>query len=506
MGGNYEKSVYDQLMEVMARLDTVEADSRQAHKEIKTLNNEVYSLRSENAKLRKKVSVLQDEVASLTDENAQLKHENTLLTDEVERLKRKGSNNSSNSSLPPSRDLTKPANTYNGRKPTKRKQGAQEGHTGTGLSKTDVEKYIKDGTYRHRIETIGSGEGRYITRYRIDLETKPVATEIRIYPDADGKYNVPDELKGVVSYGNSIKAVTAYLYSEGVVANDRIAQFIRSLSGGSVNISDGCVYGICRRFGDACASACSLIENNLMDAYEICTDATVVSTNGKQSYIRNFSTDRYVLYCGSDNKNLSTLKSFRLLSSYAGRLMHDHETALYNFGTGHAECNVHIGRYLRKNTEETGSRWSRDMAQLLLCTEAKRKELKAKGAEGFTAQQTERISKRYDEIIRTGMAENMITKGRFAKAEEKKLLRRLMKYKDNHLLYIYDFRIHYSNNMSEKDLRISKSREKMAGGFRTADGRAMYCRIMSVIETMKRQSINIFDGIIGLLAGKPVIR
>ena len=39
MGGNYEKSVYKQLMEVMARLDTVEADNKQAHKEIKILNN-----------------------------------------------------------------------------------------------------------------------------------------------------------------------------------------------------------------------------------------------------------------------------------------------------------------------------------------------------------------------------------------------------------------------------------------------------------------------------------
>ena len=35
-----------------------------------------------------------------------------------------------------------------------------------------------------------------------------------------------------------------------------------------------------------------------------------------------------------------------------------HETALYHFGTDHAECNVHIIRYLRKNTEETGNRWS----------------------------------------------------------------------------------------------------------------------------------------------------
>lgn len=35
-----------------------------------------------------------------------------------------------------------------------------------------------------------------------------------------------------------------------------------------------------------------------------------------------------------------------------------HETALYHFGTDHAECNVHLIRYLCKNTEETGHEWS----------------------------------------------------------------------------------------------------------------------------------------------------
>lgn len=36
-------------------------------------------------------------------------------------------------------------------------------------------------------------------------------------------------------------------------------------------------------------------------------------------------------------------------------LVHDHETALYHFGTAHVECNVHILRYLTKNSEYTGT-------------------------------------------------------------------------------------------------------------------------------------------------------
>ena len=104
------------------------------------------------------------------------------------------------------------------------------------------------------------------------------------------------------------------------------------------------------------------------------------------------------------------------------------------------------------------------------------------------------------------MDENKHTQGRIARKEEKALLKRLVKYRDSHLLFLYDFGIPYSNNRSEKDLRICKNRQKMAGGFRTAAGREMYCNIMSLIETMKRRGLNIFQGIIALMNGAPVIR
>ena len=45
--------------------------------------------------------------------------------------------------------------------------------------------------------------------------------------------------------------------------------------------------------------------------------------------------------------------------------------------------------------------------------------------------------------------------------------------------------------LSEKDLRICKNRQKMAGGFRNEKGRQMYCDIMSFVETVKRKKLNI---------------
>ena len=507
MGGNYQKDLYKQLMEVMAKVDSLESGQKRDKKEIKALTSEVTSLRKENAALREEISSLKQENAALTEKCRKLESENMLLRNDNERMKRTLNNDSSNSSTPPSKDEdTKPANMYNGRKPTSKKPGAQKGHKGSGLSKAAVEEKVRKGIYGHRMEEIGTPGRPYITRYRLDLDVKVMATEIRIYADNTGKFQLPPELKGDVTYGESIKAVAAFLYSEGVVANDRICTFINSLSGDSLDISEGSIYNFCRSFSSKCSQACSVIENDLLNSAEVCTDATTVSTNGKQTYIRNFSTERSVLYCSSEKKDLDTLARFPVLYRYAGILNHDHETALYHFGTGHVECNVHLGRYLCKNTEETSNRWSHDMERLLKGLDHARNELKRHDITAFSRGQLERFSARYDELISEGYKANKATKGKLAKKEEKKLLNRLVKYKANHLLFLYDFRVHYSNNMSEKDLRICKNRDKMAGGFRNASGREMYCRIMSFIETVKRRGLNIYRSIMALMEGKPVIQ
>lgn len=506
MGSNYGKSVYNQLMDVMERLNAMESECKKAHKEIKNLNAEVKSLRKENTRLKAELADMKAQNVILIEENAALRKENQLLRDDNERMKRILNNDSSNSSIPPSTDQPgKSANTYNSRKPTKRKAGAQPGHRGSSASKADVEKKIQEGRMEHRIKEIGDLERPYVTRYCIDLDIKAVATEIRIHADADGKFHIPDEYRADVCYGNTVKAIAAFLYSEGVVANDRISMFINSLSGDTLSISTGSIYNFCRSFAGACAEIRPVIENAILNCGEVCTDATVVTTDGKQTYIRNFSTKDSVLYYSCAKKDLETLEGIKILKEYTGTLIHDHETAIYHFGTRHGECNVHLQRYLLKNTEETGNVWSHNMSMFLNGMNHTRKEQIRKNCCSFTQGQLENYENRYDEVIAEGREQNKKTKGRIARKEERALLNRLEKYKENYLLFLHDFAVPFSNNMSEKDLRICKNRQKMAGGFRKEEGRQMYCNIMSFVETVKRKKLNIFQSIAALIKGTPVI-
>lgn len=100
LGGNYTKSVYNQLMEVMERLDSMEVEHRKDRNEIKGLTSEVKSLHVENTRLRKEVTGLKHKNATLEEDNLQLEKENTLLRDDNERMKRTLGNDSSNLSTP----------------------------------------------------------------------------------------------------------------------------------------------------------------------------------------------------------------------------------------------------------------------------------------------------------------------------------------------------------------------------------------------------------------------
>ena len=431
----------------------------------------------------------------------------THIKNDNERLRRIINNDSTNSSLPPSTDKkpTKAANEYNHRTKSKNKQGGQKGHKGTTLTKESVQEKIKNGEFDGIIKEIGTRSDKYVTRYVIDLQTKPIATEVRIYADENGKFNVPKEYNSEVTYGDIIKSLTVLLYSEGVVANDRIADIINAISNNTLNIASGTIYNFCTSFSNLSDKSIEQIENDLLNSEVLYTDGTVVTENGKQSIIRNASNKNSVLYAALDSKKIESMKASKIWNEFMGIFVHDHETGLYHFGTNHGECNVHLERYLIKNLEESKNSWSKDMISFLSGINKAKKKLKIEGKSCFTEDQLDNYSKRFDEIIQLGYKQNKTTEGKCAKEDEKKLLNRLKKYKENHLLFAHNFAVEYSNNMSERDLRKCKNREKMAGGFRTAKGREMYCNILSIIETIKRRKMNIIENILKIFQGNPAI-
>ena len=443
------------------------------------------------------------ETEGLKGRIAELEQERTLLKNDNERLKSNARNNSKNSSLPPSSDQKagKKANEYNGRKKSGKKPGGQEGHKGVTLNRGYVEKKIQDGRFQCEVVDIGEKSAKYIVRYVLDVKVVPVVTEIRIHANAAGKYDVPEKYKSGVTYGENIKAIAVDLFGEGVVSYERIATFIASLTNGDIPLSLGSVYNFCLEMAAKAEGSKAQIEEELLNARVVYTDATTTTVNGSQEYIRNQSTHGAVLYSSVKKKDIETLKTTGILGEFAGITVNDHETALYHVGTDTGECNAHLQRYCRKNTEETLNTWSEEMSKHLSDVNEAKKELISKGIDAFSDDYLEKMSRKYDEIIVKGREDNSKTAGVQAKREENALLNRLVRYKHNYLLFAYDFEVDFTNNMSERDLRKCKNRQKISGGFRKQSGKEMYCTILSVIETCKRKQLPVLDSIRQILAG-----
>ena len=205
------------------------------------------------------------------------------------------------------------------------------------------------------------------------------------------------------------------------------------------------------------------------------TDATTARSENRNISIRNYSTDKYT-----------------------GNLVHDHETVIYNYGNKHIECNVHVSRYVKGCYENTNHKWPLKMRSFLCSLNEYRKKLKTKNIEKLDSEKLERYSKRYDEILKEGYEENKKIRKKFLRQDEQRLLNRLKKYKENHLLFLYDFTAPFDNNLSERELRHIKTKQKVSGYFNSFSGAQMYSNIKSLIITLKKQGKNFYNEIFNI--------
>ena len=133
MGDNYEKNMYNQLCELMEKVNSLESAHKEDRKEIHRLNCRVDSLTKENQQLRATVKAQKQELEQLHLTCETLQKENKILRKDNERMKRILGNDSSNSSKPPSSDgpdKLKAPNKYNSRTKSKNSVCAQKGHQG----------------------------------------------------------------------------------------------------------------------------------------------------------------------------------------------------------------------------------------------------------------------------------------------------------------------------------------------------------------------------------------
>ena len=74
------------------------------------------------------------------------------------------------------------------------------------------------------------------------------------------------------------------------------------------------------------------------------------------------------------------------------------------------------------------------------------------------------------------------------------LYKRMLKYKDSHLLFLHDRKIPAENNLAERLLRIFKRKQKQAISFRSFDSLGYLCDSLGMIASLRAQGKGLLSG------------
>ena len=84
--------------------------------------------------------------------------------------------------------------------------------------------------------------------------------------------------------------------------------------------------------------------------------------------------------------------------------------------------------------------------------------------------------------------------------EHVKLFRRMQVYQKDHLRYVTDFRVPYTNNEAERGCRVIKTKKNVSRQFKSKEGADAYASMMTVIMTARKRKENVLKTMEGILA------
>ena len=115
-----------------------------------------------------------------------------------------------------------------------------------------------------------------------------------------------------------------------------------------------------------------------------------------------------------------------------------------------------------------------------------------------------RVFERYGKILQAGQKEFLQDENSDYNGDDMKLLRRMEKYKTEHLRFAANKNVPFDNNQAERDLRMIKAKTKISGCFRAENGGEIFANIKSYTSTLRKNGCNIFKGIRAAFQSQPV--
>ena len=319
----------------------------------------------------------------------------------------------------------------------------------------------------------------------------------------------PEQIKHVVNYDEKIKSMTVYLNTYCNVPNQKSSYFIDFISGGKIKLAPATILNTVKQFHKKSEPVLKQMKKAILKEPVINEDETPISVNGKIMSTIGVFTNKITYMDAFENRKLESFVEMGILDRYIGTVCHDHNKIHESFVQSEdAECNFHILRYCKAEYEIHKWESIKDFMNYMLTLRDRVDTYKLEGKTCFTNEEYGLAKKEYLEKLDNWDKEHSEKASKNVSQYyngEKCLKTRLREYVDDHLRFLTDFKIDFTNNLAERGLRAIKTKLKIAGTFRSLKSAKWYCGAMNIIDTCKKNKMNIGNTIENIFMGKKKI-
>lgn len=347
-------------------------------------------------------------------------------------------------------------------------------------------------------------------RTRIDIifekTLEHVDAEIKHCPhcQAQTKGAFPQGLAGPEQYGPGIKADVLNRLVAQMLSLKRVQQSVTTLIGRA--LSEATVLKYVMQLHHALEAWEQSAIQQLLAQPALHVDETAMRVDRKNHWVHVYAAGDITLKRLHPKRGGEAIEAINIIPPYEGYIIHDcWASYLAYHHCAHGLCGAHLLRELAYVVESNGYRWPAQLKRLLQDTCAQVAERKE---QCLTNAEYKRLRKRYRTILTQGAKELPPVppkpkgkRGRTAKSDAHNLWERLQRHEQAVLLFTRSPDVPFTNNRAERDLRMTKVKQKVAGCFRTRQYAEAYCRISSYLQTMARRGYNPFLAIQMALSG-----
>ncbi len=336
-------------------------------------------------------------------------------------------------------------------------------------------------------------------RTQIDIVFEKVVThidaEIKACPHCgtEARGSFPEAFCGPLQYGAGIKAYALNLLIAQMIALKRVQQSLQTLLGQVISEATILKYVLALHL--ALEQWEKTAVELLLTLPALHVDETSLRVDKKNHWIHVCSGGEITLKFLHEKRGMEAMQAIGVIPRYGGVIIHDCWASYLSYEhCRHGLCGAHLLRELTFIVEADGYAWAKNMKRLLQETCAKVNRLECKK---ISARHYENLQKRYRNILTRGEQElpplparQNGKRGRIAKSDAHNLWERLKQHETAVLLFASDPNVSFTNNRAERDLRMSKVKQKVSGCFRKTQYAEAYCRISSYLQTMANRGYN----------------